>query len=61
MKEDIHYEILQKKIADHFGLDHLSACLIVSHMLKKNHSFTCVKKDYVLNSVDPKRMLNRKD
>ena len=61
VKEDIHYDILEKEIADHFGLDHLSSCMIVSHMLKKNHSFTCVKRDYVLNSIDPKRMLNQQN
>lgn len=33
--------------------------MIVNHLLNKNHNFICIKKEQVLDTINPERMLER--
>jgi hypothetical protein len=60
-QDDINYETLEVLISEHFGIDQISSSMIVSHLLNKNQHFTCIKRDLILNTLNPKRIVNQQN
>jgi len=55
-QEVIYYQKLEEMIEEYFGIDQITSSMIVSHFLNKNHHFICVKKEHVLETMNPDRV-----